>query len=213
MLRVSVRLALLLLCCQCSRGSAATWFVSPQGDDSNPGTKARPFRTIARALQESRKSIATEGPKVISLGPGEYLGTSIVLGPEDSGLEISAVKGAKPVLVGGCKLGTLRPDGEFWSAELPREVSADIRLLVVNDRFASRARFPASGTLEHLSRFDVPWMGTYGGGWKRKPTHDELTTLKVDPQTVGPAFEAQNAELTIYHEWDESLVAVRSYDA
>jgi parallel beta-helix repeat protein len=26
------------------------WFVSPRGDDANPGTKARPFKTIARAM-------------------------------------------------------------------------------------------------------------------------------------------------------------------
>jgi hypothetical protein len=56
-------------------------------------------------------------------------------------------------------------------------------------------------------------LGTYGGGWERKPTTDDLTTLRVDASTLGQHFEPANAELTIFHEWDESAVGVRSFDA
>ncbi|HYG33736.1 MAG TPA: right-handed parallel beta-helix repeat-containing protein, partial [Clostridia bacterium] len=59
----------------------------------------------------------------------------------------------------------------------------------------------------------VPWMGTYGGGWQRKPTHEDLTTLRLKPGSAGTQFDPLNAEITIYHEWDESLVSVQSWDA
>ena len=85
-------------------------------------------------------------------------------------------------------------------------------MLLVNGRFAPRARFPAQGKLEHRSEFNVRWLGTWGGGWERKPTDDELTTLRVDASILGKHFEPANAELTLFHEWDESVVGVRSCD-
>ncbi|GAG43506.1 unnamed protein product, partial [marine sediment metagenome] len=50
----------------------------------------------------------------------------------------------------------------------------DFRCLVVNGRFCPRARLPEKGFFKHLSSFNVPWMTSTGGGWKRKPTNEEL---------------------------------------
>jgi hypothetical protein len=57
-----------------------------------------------------------------------------------------------------------------------------------------------------------PWMSTTGGGWKRKPTHDELTTMKLRPADLGPCLDLRNAELTVYHMWDESAVGLAAMD-
>ena len=55
-------------------------------------------------------------------------------------------------------------------------------------------------------------MTTTGGGWKRKPTNEELTRMKYSPEDLGPWLDIKNAELTVYHMWDESLVGVSDMD-
>jgi hypothetical protein len=55
-------------------------------------------------------------------------------------------------------------------------------------------------------------MSSTGGGWKRKPTSEELTTLKYRADNLGPWLDVNNAELTIYHMWDESLIGVSAID-
>jgi hypothetical protein len=55
-------------------------------------------------------------------------------------------------------------------------------------------------------------MSTTGGGWKRKPTEDELTTLRYHPGDLGSWFEPGNAEITVFHMWDESCVGVADHD-
>ncbi|MGD0091793.1 MAG: right-handed parallel beta-helix repeat-containing protein, partial [Planctomycetota bacterium] len=86
-------------------------------------------------------------------------------------------------------------------------------MLQVDERFCPRARYPEQGTLAHLSAFEVPWMSTTGGGWKRKPTEEELTSLRYKPGDLGPWLEVQNAEVTVYHMWDESCVGVAANNA
>lgn len=195
----------------CSAG-AATWFVAPSGNDGNPGTRSRPFATLERAVQVSRQERGNN--RQITVAAGTYYNSHLELGPSDSDLTIVGDMVTEPVLIGGRVLTGFKPEGDrLWTATLPQGVSADFRLLVVNERLAPRARFPESGSLKHLSEFKVPWMGTYGGGWKRKPTHEELTTVLVKQADIGTHFDPVSAELTIYHEWDESMVGVNSFDA
>jgi hypothetical protein len=56
----------LFLCCALGSAQGADVYVSTQGNDSNPGTSAQPFRTITRAY-----SLATSGTTIIVL-PGVY---------------------------------------------------------------------------------------------------------------------------------------------
>ena len=55
-------------------------------------------------------------------------------------------------------------------------------------------------------------MSTTGGGWKRKATQEELTTLKYRPDDIRPWLDVKNAEITVYHMWDESVVGLREND-
>ena len=106
-------------------------------------------------------------------------------------------------------------DGDgLYAASLPgvKEGTWDFRALIVNGRYCPRARLPEKGFFEHPSVFDVPWMSTTGGGWKRKPTDAELTTMKYKPADLGPWLDIRNAEITVYHMWDESLVGISAND-
>jgi hypothetical protein len=195
-----------------------------------------PLATLEKAVERSRQ--LPEGkPRRIVLQQGEYyLGRPIDLGPRDSGLTIEAAPGrsagpeARPtssagpeahptravVLYGGQRIAGWRRDGDaLWAADLP-EVKAkqwDFRMLAVNDRLCPRARLPKAGHFVHLSEFNVPWMSTTGGGWKRKPTQEELTTMRYKPEDLGPSLDANNAEVTVYHMWDESVAGIARNDA
>ena len=198
-------------------------YVSPKGNDSYSGKlpalgAARtegPKATLSGALEAARKLPPGKTRRII-IKAGEYfLDSTVTLAAEDANLTIEAAKGEKVVLYGGRRITGWEPDGDgLWAAKLPQVDGKawDFRMLAVNGRFCKRARLPKEGTFTHLTVFDVPWMSTTGGGWKRKPTQEELTTLKYKPEDLGPWLDTRNAEITVYHMWDESVVGVAAMD-
>lgn len=202
-----------LTACLVSTGEAIEVHVAPEGSDANDGTRAKPVFTFTWARDVLRGQNG-DNKRIIVHG-GDYYDMAFELGPQDSGLTIEAAPGETPVLYGGIPITSWEKDGDrFYSAALPdlkgREWS--VRLLQVDNRMCPRARFPAEGTLDHLTSFDVPWMSSTGGGWKRKPTVEELTTLKYKAGDLGLWLEVRNAEITVFHMWDESCVGVAAHN-
>jgi hypothetical protein len=212
------------LCFNPNQVKAATFFVSTSGNDSwsgqlekpNPERTDGPFATLHAARQAARK-LGISKPHKITVQAGQYFfDKPLLLTSEDSGLTIESAPGDKVCIYGGRKIIGWKKEGDkFYSASLPdiKDHKWDFRTLVVNGRFCKRARVPEKGFFEHLSSFDVPWMSTTGGGWKRPPTNEELTKLKYRSEDLAPWLDVNNAELTIYHMWDESLVGIASMDA
>ncbi|MCH5372792.1 MAG: right-handed parallel beta-helix repeat-containing protein, partial [Planctomycetes bacterium] len=128
---------------------------------------------------------------------------------------VQAAEGADVVLYGGRRISGWYQDGDhLWAADLAevKDGKWDFRMLAVADRLCPRARLPKEGTFTHETEFKVPWMSTTGGGWKRKPTSEELTTLKYRSEDLGPWLDVNNAEITVYHMWDESVVGIARND-
>ncbi|NQT14802.1 MAG: right-handed parallel beta-helix repeat-containing protein, partial [Planctomycetes bacterium] len=204
--------ALLLLSATCGR--AATFVVAPSGNDANPGTADKPLATLEAARDAARKA----GPDAhrIVVMPGEYfLSATFELDTRDNGLTVEAEGDGTATLYGGVLVTGWRPDGEkLWCADLPgvKEGAWDFRALVVAGRMPPRARLPESGTFLHKSVFDARWLSSVGGGWERKPTPQELTTMLYDPQDIPPTLEVKNAEVRVYHMWDESMVGIAAND-
>ena len=201
-----------------------TFFVSVNGSDSwsgrlpepNANRTDGPFASLHAALRAVRHQGADQPRKVIIQAGQYFLDKPLELDAGDAGLTIESAPGADVCLYGGRKVAGWKKDGEkFYSVALPgvKDRKWDFRALVVNGRFCRRSRLPEEGFFEHLSRFDVPWMSTTGGGWKRKPTSQELTTLKYRPEDIGPWLDIDNVEVTIYHMWDESMVGLKAMDA
>ena len=68
-------------------------YVSPTGDDNNPGTSDKPFATLERAKQEARKLKQADGATVC-VAPGVYrMAKTLALGREDSGIVYSGGPG------------------------------------------------------------------------------------------------------------------------
>jgi hypothetical protein len=97
--------------------SSTSFYVSPTGNDNNPGTEASPFATPLKALEAARSQ--PPGTSQIVLRGGTYfLTTALVLGPEDAGLGITSYPGEQPVLSGGVELTNLN-----WQFVAPSSIS------------------------------------------------------------------------------------------
>lgn len=193
---------------------AATFHVAPGGADNQPGTQEKPFATLEAARDAARK--ASDGPHRIVVAPGQYfLARPLELSAVDNGLTIEAAKPGTATLYGGKQVTGWRRDGEkFWSADLPgvKEGQWDFRALVVNGRMPNRARFPATGTFLNRGTWSLRLLPAVGGFWERKPTQEELTTMPYDPKDLPESLEVKNAEVRMYHMWDESLLGVARND-
>jgi hypothetical protein len=149
---------------------AADFYVSPQGNDAQPGTLERPFRSLARAqaavrtMKAANKGNMPEGGITVWLRGGVYLlPKTFVLGPEDSGQQdrpmiYRAYGNEQPVLSGGRILGGWKKlqdnppnlpacaKGKVWSASVPeaKDAKEDFRQLWLNGKRLPRARWPNS---------------------------------------------------------------------
>src|SRR5262245_14110730 len=86
-MRVSLCL-LVLLACVPLHARAMDLYVSPSGDDRNPGTSARPLRTLEGALEivrRQREMKPREGATVWLAGGGYVLQRTLRIGAEHSG--------------------------------------------------------------------------------------------------------------------------------
>lgn len=120
------------------------FFVSPTGDDGNPGTIEKPFASVHRAQEAVRKK-----PGSVYLRGGiYYLSKPVIFDAKDSGTDGSPVvyaahQGEKPILSGGVKL-----EGLQWAAYkngiLKAQVPDDLRTeeIFVNGERQILARYP-----------------------------------------------------------------------
>jgi parallel beta-helix repeat protein len=75
-------------------------FVSPQGSDSNPGTRAKPWRTIEKALEMSKPGRAI----YVRAGTYREWATLTKSGKSSALIVVRAFPGERPVLVGRLKI-------------------------------------------------------------------------------------------------------------
>jgi len=189
------------------------FYVSPNGNDNNRGTTDFPFLTLARAVEETR--LNNNGKKEILLFGGEYENTSVILDNRDCGLSMSPVdESNKVILRGGVKVsGWNKIYGDLYILDVPAEITGDILMLEVNGRFCSRSKFPQKGYIEHVTECSLVWlMSSEYLGWDATPTEAQFTEMTYDSSILPDNFNWDNADITVFHRWDESLVSVRSHD-
>lgn len=124
--------------------SAAEFFVSPTGSDSNAGTSsASPFQTLPKAQQVVRSALASSGTNItVNLAAGTYfLSAPLRLTAEDSGKNGSSViwSGKDAVLSGGIKVtGWKLQSNSIYVANVPAETKS--RNLYVDGKASNYAR-------------------------------------------------------------------------
>lgn len=107
MSKTSILLALMAVVAQALR--AGTFFVSPTGNDANPGTQAKPFATLLRAQEAVREAKGSAPMTVWLRGGTYYLAKTLEFTAEDSGTPNAPVTwqawtDEQPVISGGIKL-------------------------------------------------------------------------------------------------------------
>jgi Right handed beta helix region len=138
--------------------TAAEFHVAPNGDDANPGTKAKPFATLERARDAVRQpEVRNQKSEIkVFLRSGVYrVEKTIEFKPEDSGtadtpITYAAYDNEKPVISGGRAIsGWRKGDGRLWQTVVPgvKEGRWYFNQLFVNGRRRTRARTPNQGFL------------------------------------------------------------------
>ena len=145
--------------------NAAEIYISPAGNDTNAGTKEKPFATLQAAIRKARNlrrlnDESIKGGIHIILRGGVYtVLETVVLRPEDSGNDesptwIEAAPNEKPILSGGVTISHWKKiaapvaglqkkyQSQIWVADVPQVNGADFnfRQLWVNDVKAVRAK-------------------------------------------------------------------------
>ena len=166
------------------------------------------------AALEASRNFDAESQKTLTFSAGDYfLEKTLFLTDQDAGLTLVGVDDEKASLIGGQQItGWTRGDNEFWTAPAPgtQNGSSNFRTLLVNGRVADRARYPESGRLQNLNNWSVRWLSTAEGGWEKTPTEADLTRMTYRDDDLNPDLELENAEFTVFHKWDETLVAAET---
>ena len=135
-----------------------TYFVAPDGDNGNPGTKEKPYATLERARQRIAQILDWGMPAGITVFVREgtyYLPDGLEFGPRDSGAEThpltyKAYPGETPTLVGGIRLTDWQPyQGAVWQCAIPD--GAEPLQVFENGRRLTLARTPDEGYF-HLEK-------------------------------------------------------------
>jgi hypothetical protein len=122
-------------------------YVSPSGDDHNPGTSTRPFATLARAQQAVRQ-IGRERPVQVWIREGTYyLDSPLAFEPQDSGTTDAPVTwaawpGERVTVSGGRRLSCEWTPHTNGIVKTSIPAGLDFTDLFVNGKRQIRARFP-----------------------------------------------------------------------
>ncbi|MCL6459429.1 MAG: right-handed parallel beta-helix repeat-containing protein [Gorillibacterium sp.] len=128
------------------------YYISPQGNDGNAGSKEQPFMTVARAQMAVRASIIdgmTED-RTVYLYSGDYeQRETLRFDDRDSGRDgfqvvYRNVSGEKPVLLGGRKItGWEKHDAAIWKTRVA--AGASFQTLYADGERVNKARLPVTG--------------------------------------------------------------------
>jgi len=182
------------------------FYVSPKGNDLNPGTKAKPFATIQRATEAVRALLKQKQPADITiyLEGGVYpVQEPIILGPEDSGKEdfqvtYAAKPGENPLISGGMQLkGWEQKEKDLWIAKVPSIKGKPwiFRELFINDKRAQRARHPNT---EYLRVAEIG--------------DDNRTNFFFNAGDVPLPENPGEVELVLLHDWSITRINLKDID-
>lgn len=216
-----------------SAAQAATFYVSPEGSDSNNG-RARlaegpatgPVSSVARAvaLLRTARAVRTEPePDQIVLLPGRYaLSETLILLPEDSGsaeapLTIRAEQPGTVWLTGSAKLQGFQPvEGQPY---LRTQVNLErgFHVLWVNGKLAVRARSPNRGSYFAGAANVVPAIAGDRLQRPRNPYNVINTQKVILPAKARQALAAARAPedmavLVALHSWTSSAHRIVYWD-
>jgi parallel beta-helix repeat protein len=204
--------------------SAQKIYISPDGNDSNPGTTDKPRATLTGArdrVREMRKNGQVSGPVEVIALQGEYaMMQPLELTIEDSGTKQSPLvfrseEGQKATFTAGVPItGFSRVNDKLWKAFIPQTAYYNwyFEQLFVNGKRAIRARTPND---------------SFGKVIKLEETIIEKGTGRIPPVAVQKVFldsslvtgfsgftdrDYEDAIMIFYHNWDNTRKRIMSFE-
>lgn len=181
------------------------FYVSLNGSDQNPGTKAKPFLTIQKARQAVRTELTNgmNGDITVYLADGKYfIPETLHFNPDDSGnnglkVTYKAGKGANPEISGGIEItGWVQEQPGLWVANIPDElVGTSFRELFVNGKRFTRATHPNDSYLR------VAEVGA-----------DRRTNFCFLEGDFPHPHSQQQVELVLLHDWSITRIPIAMID-
>jgi len=213
-----------MLSCSQNLVFAQKIYLSPTGNDNNPGTLEKPFATLTAVrnkAREFRKSNSIDQPiEIIALG-GEYFMTEpLVLTYEDAGtfsspLVFRAEEKTRPIFIGGVKLdGFEKVNDTLWSTFIPEVVRYGwyFEQLYINGKRGIRAQTPNEGFYNIKNVTETVFE-------KGKASISELAVQKIELDSIDSRLfelfskqDFDDALITFYHNWDNTRSRVASYN-
>jgi hypothetical protein len=216
-------LLILVMALPLIRVPAQQLYLSPRGDDKNPGTIDSPLSSLTAArdrAREMRKGNLLSQPLEIIALEGEYfMMQPLLLTNEDAGTPSSPVifraeQGKKAIFRGGIAVsGFEKVNERLWKAFIPNVAYYNyyFEQLWVNGKRATRARTPNAGFF--MVRNVAETVIEKGSG--RSP---EVAVQKIYLDSADASFftyfsdqDLQDALVTFYHNWDNTRKHILSF--
>ncbi|TAE89477.1 MAG: right-handed parallel beta-helix repeat-containing protein, partial [Verrucomicrobia bacterium] len=210
----------LFAACACMAYGAETrphapreFFVACHGSDTNPGTAAKPFRSLEKARDAVRPLLpGMQGDIIVTIRGGEYpVRKAIHFGPEDSGRGMHrviyrAAKGETPVFTGGVPVTGWKPwQKGIWKAPLHRQEKlralyiGSARAFMANSGKKIRAQ-GGWGTFT-ITAGQAPWA------WQSGQTADGILYNASDLPRI--THNVSDVEIENQTTWNKNFVGVR----
>jgi len=179
--------------------AAVSFYVSPTGDDSNPGTEAAPFQSIARAQTAVRPLTPTMSSDItVVLRGGRYqLADTLRFDHRDSGMNgfqviYRSFSGEHAALSGGRRIAgwVTVQDGLFRADVGPIR----FRQLYVNGVRATRARTPNAPDFFRLLRWD-----------------EATQRIVITPNSIASWSNLPSVEMVIMKQWTQNNLRVETF--
>ena len=178
-------------------------YVSPKGNDNNPGSKKLPLQTIHQAKNKAVEMLEKGGEKDVTvwLADGIFRVTeplvfeSLKTTSINTKISFKAEKGSKPIISGGIEIsGWEKNNAGFWEAKLQENKNepVELRELFIDGKRAVRARFPNEGYLQ-----------------VKKAGADRRTNFYFEKGDFPIPANVKDVELVLLHDWSISRIAVK----
>ncbi|MBQ7589964.1 MAG: right-handed parallel beta-helix repeat-containing protein [Verrucomicrobia bacterium] len=204
--------------------NAAEFFVSPKGNDENPGTAKAPFATFTRAqkaVRDARAASPDEGATVTFRSGLYSLDEEMSFLPQDSGASAEAPvcyvaeRGGKVILSGGAVIRDVQWQKDewmpgVWKTRLELKNGQRFEQLWVNGERAVRARTPNDWCFARL-------QGVHESALEENPQR-RLHTFNITPDIMETLTglsqqEMKDTQIQVYHKWDTTREWLKGIDA
>lgn len=205
----------IIACIAAAALSGADLYVAVNGSDDAPGTKEKPFRTIARARDAAREK-KNEAVTVFLRGGAYFLESAVVFTAEDSGTQstprvYTSAPGERAVVYGGRRIQGWTPAGDgVYSASV--EPGWIFHQMEENGIAARKARHPNMGYL--IVEAGIPQLDKSGAVIQDKMWGTRYSQKEFIYKDGDIPWDIPQAEIFIWagFDWFGNLIPVRSID-